>query len=198
MNPLTRRQRGSFLTGPIVVVSLVIIAFTAIDARAQMSMGSFKGYLTGHVGAISGGELTNERLAAGASVSVQEQGGWGAELDFGHASDAVAGRQRLDINTYLINAAWVRPMGLVRPFAVVGAGVLQIDGCDTCNGNARTHDLGISAGGGAFVAMTDWAGARADVRYFFSGGDHANLGRPDNFSFWRISVGATFMWDITP
>ena len=198
MNPSTRRNRGSLRTGRIVLMSFVVVALTAIDARAQMSMGSFKGYLTGHVGTIAGGELTNERLVAGASVSVQEQGGWGAEIDFGHASDALSGRQRLDINTYLVNASWVRPHGLVRPFGVVGAGVLQIDGCDPCNGDTRTHDVGFSAGGGAFLVVNDWAGARADVRYVVSPGDHANLGRPDGFSFWRISVGATFMWDIKP
>jgi hypothetical protein len=182
----------------LVACVLACVALSAVDARAQMTMGSFKGYLTGHVGAISGGELTNERLTGGASVSVQEQGGWGAELDFGHTSDATSRRQLLDINTYFVNAAWVRPQGLVRPFGVVGGGVLQIDGCDACNRSARTHDFGVGAGAGAFIAVTDWAGLRGDVRYFFSRADHADLGRPDNFSFWRIAVGATFMWDIAP
>src|SRR5687768_2973565 len=111
-----RRVRGTLKASRIWVWTVVVLGLGVVDARAQMSMGSFKGYLTGHIGSMAGGDLTNERLAVGASVSVQEEGGWGAEIDFGHASEAVSGRQRLDINTYLVNAAWVRPQGLVRPF----------------------------------------------------------------------------------
>lgn len=179
--------------------ALAFVVVGAVDARAQMSMGSFKGYLTGHIGTISGGDLTNERLTAGASVSVQELGGWGAELDFGHTSDATVGRQILDINTYLVNAAWVRPHGLVRPFGIIGAGVLQINGCDApCTVAARTYDFGVSAGGGAYLALHDMAGLRADVRYFFTSADHPDLRRPDNVGFWRVTFGATFMWDVVP
>jgi len=183
-----------------MVFAVALIAVTAIDARAQMSMGSFKGYLTGHVGAITGGPLTNERLTAGVSVAVQEQLGWGAEIDFGHTGDAlINNRQVLDINSYIVNASWVRPRGLVRPFAIAGAGVMQIDGCDfPCNRAARTYDLGLSAGAGAFLALHDSAGLRGDVRYFFAGADHPDLRRPDNIHYWRISFGATFMWDILP
>ena len=184
----------------VMLWTVMMLALSAIDARAQMSMGSFKGYFTGHVGAITGDPLTNERLTAGVSVAVQEQLGWGAEIDFGHTGDAlVENRQVLDVNSYMVNASWVSPHGLVRPFAVAGAGVMQIDGCDfPCNRAARTYDLGLSAGGGAFLALHDMAGLRADVRYFFAGADHADLHRPDNFHYWRISVGATFMWDILP
>ena len=176
---------------------MMLLAVSAIDARAQMSMGAFKGYLTGHVGAASGQDLANERFTFGGSVSVQEQGGWGAELDFGHASDANAISQTLDINTYVVNAAYIFPRGLVRPFGTVGAGVMQLDGC-ACNRAARTYDLALSAGGGAYFALHDMAGIRADGRYFFAGADHPDLNRPDSFGFFRLSVGATLMWDIVP
>ena len=183
----------------IVVFTMALIAVTVIDARAQMSMGSFKGYLTGHVGAITGEPVTNARLTTGASVAVQELLGWGAEIDFGHTSDALVGRQILDVNSYMVNASWVRPHGRVRPFVVAGAGVMQIDGCDfPCNRAARTYDLGLSAGGGAFLALHDMVAVRGDVRYFFAGADHPDLRRPENFHYWRISLGATLMWDILP
>jgi len=178
-------------------VMAMVLTLGAIDARAQ-SLGSFKGYLTAHVGAIEGQDLTSARINGGASVSVQEASGWGAEFDFGRALDASAGRQLLDINTYLVNASWIRPIGLVRPFGIVGAGIVQIDGCDGCNRPARTYDLGMSAGGGAYLALHDMAAVRADVRYFFTSADHPDLRRPDNFGFFRISVGVTFMWDASP
>lgn len=183
-----------------VFVLCAMLALTARDARAQgMSMGTFKGYLTGHVGAIFGGDLSNDRLSGGASVSVQENTGWGAELDFGHAQDGQSGRQVLDVTSYLVNAAFVRPKGTIRPFAELGAGVLQLNGCDTpCNVPAKTYDFAMNAGGGAFVAINDMFGFRADLRYIFSAGDHPELHRPDNFNFWRASVGITYMWSIAP
>jgi hypothetical protein len=176
------------------------IVMTARDAHAQgMSMGSFKGYLTGHVGAIDGGDLSSDRLSGGASISVQESTGWGAELDFGHAQDAHAGRQVLDITSYLVNAIFVHPKGMIRPFGELGAGVLQINGCDSpCSIPARTYDFGMNAGGGAFVAVNDVFGFRADLRYIFSAGDHPELHRPDNFNYWRASFGVTYIWSIAP
>jgi hypothetical protein len=39
---------------------------------------------------------------------------------------------------------------------------------------------------------------RADARYIFTTADHPELNRPDNFSYWRFTVGATFMWSILP
>jgi len=180
-------------------LAAALLVFSPIEASAQMTMGSFKGYLTGHVGMIAGDELNNEKLEGGASVSVQEERGWGAELDFGHASDAVAGRQILDVTSYLVNASWVKPRGLVRPFFVTGAGVLQVNGCDApCNISARTYDFAMNAGGGAYLAFNDFAALRADARYIFSAADHPDLNRPDNFSYWRFTVGATFMWTILP
>ena len=182
---------------PMVVAALV--CGSAIDARAQMSMGSFSGYLTGHLGAIAGGEVDEERLALGVSVAVHEGNGWGAELDLGHTSDATSGRQYLDVTSYTVNGAWTRPAGLVRPFGLAGVGIVQVNGCDfPCNRPARTYDFGLTTGGGVFIMPHDAFGLRADVRYFFTSADHFDLNRPDNFNFWRVSFGATFSWAIAP
>jgi hypothetical protein len=173
-----------------------LIVVSANDARAQMTMGTFKGYLTGHVGMVAGGDVTNERIVAGASAAVHESDGWGAEIDFGRATDVAGSRQALDLTTYLVNAAWVKPAGLVRPFVVAGAGIMQVDGCTACTGASRTYDFGVSVGGGAFINLNDVAALRADARYFFSSADHPELRRPDNLAFWRVSIGATLMWAI--
>jgi hypothetical protein len=189
MNRSTRR---------IVVCTLALLALTASDARAQV-MGSFNGFLTGHLGAISGGDISSARATLGASVAVHDTTGWGAEIDFGHTADAVADRQILDVTSYMVNATWMRPKGRVRPFGVAGAGILQVNGCDSpCPVPARTHDLGVNAGAGAFVMFNDVAALRADARYVFSSADHVELRRPDNFNYWRISLGATFTWTMAP
>jgi hypothetical protein len=183
----------------IVMVALVAIVVTASDARAQMTFGTFKGLLTGHVGAIAGGDVSGERLAAGVSVAVHENTGWGAEIDFGHSSDATVGSQILDVTTYTVNAAWLKPEGLIRPTFVIGAGAFQVNGCGaSCTLPSRTYDFGVSVGGGAFVVLNEVAALRADARYFFSSADHPDLGRPDGLAFWRVSIGATFIWAIVP
>ena len=171
----------------------------AIEASAQSSRGTYTGFLTGHVGAVTGGDVSEPRATLGVSVAVHEQTGWGAEIDFGHASDAAAARQVLDVTSYMVNAIWARPEGLIRPFGLAGAGILQVNGCDSpCNIPARTYDLGVSAGGGAFVTLNDVAALRADLRYFWASADHVDLRRPDNFNYWRVTFGATFIWALAP
>ena len=79
------------------------------------------------------------------------------------------------------------------------SGIFQVDGCiSPCGAAPRSYDLGFSVGGGTFITVTDYAGFRADARYFFSPADHPELRRPDDVKFWRVSVGATFMWSILP
>ena len=182
------------------LAALALVALTASDGFAQSrAMGSFQGLFTVHVGAVAGGEVSEARLTPGFSVSVQEPDGWGAELDFGRTSDALAGVQVLDLSTYMVNALWLRPGGYLRPFGLAGAGIMQINGCDSpCNSPANTYDFGVNFGGGLFAVLNDTVGLRGDARYFFTSADHPDLRRPDNFGFWRISVGATFMWAISP
>ena len=185
------------LTGAIAIAFLVVFGSTA-HAQSR-AMGSFGGFFTPFIGAITGGEVTQARMALGASVSVQEQDGWGAELDFAHAGNTEAGRQVLDLTTYMVNASWIRPIGFIRPFGIAGGGIMQVDGCDTpCTRTARTYDFGVTAGGGVLAVLNDTVGVRGDVRYFFSGADHVDLRRPDNVSFWRVSLGVTLMWAILP
>lgn len=182
------------------LAALAFVALTATDADAQSrNIGSFSGLFTPHVGLAAGGEVSEARGTIGVSVSVQEQDGWGAELDIGRASDAVSGVQILDLTTYMVNASWVRPEGLLRPFGIAGAGVMEINGCDApCDRPAKTYDFGLNFGGGVLAVLNDTAGVRGDARYFFTSAEHRDLRRPDNFGFWRFSIGVTLMWAIVP
>ena len=183
----------------MLLLTVMLLAASAIDASAQVGAGSFTGFLTGHAGAVTGGDLSDPRATFGVSVAVHEETGWGAEIDFGHTADVLSGRQILDVTSYMVNAVFARPNGLIRPFGTAGAGILQVNGCDApCNIPARTFDFGISAGGGTYVALSDIAALRADVRYFWASADHSDLRRPDNFNYWRLSFGATLTWAMAP
>jgi hypothetical protein len=182
------------------LAALALIALTATDGFAQnLRMGSLLGLFTAQIGTATGGELSDARMTPGFAVSVQEHDGWGAELDFGRASDARSNLQILDLTTYMFNASWVKPGGSLRPFGSAGAGVMQVNGCDSpCNRAATTYDLGFNFGGGVLAVFNDIVGVRGDVRYFVASADHPDLRRPDTFGFWRISIGATLMWAVVP
>ena len=186
-----------------MVVTAVIVggllAASAPRAEAQLSMGAFRGYFTGQAGWAMGADVSDPVFTPGVAVSVQEANGWGAEFDFGYSAEATSGRQVLDVATYMFNGNWIQPRGRVRPFASAGAGIVQIDGCDApCSRPAKTYDLGINAGGGAFYTVNDLVAVRGDVRYFRTLADHPDLRRANDFGFWRISLGVTLLWAIVP
>ena len=176
-----------------------LVAAGATRAEAQMTMRSFQGFFTGQAGVGLGGDASNPVFTPGASVSVQEANGWGAELDFGYSADLEAGRSVIDVATYMFNGNWVQPRGRLRPFAAAGLGLVQADGCESpCTRPAQTYDLGFSLGGGALFLANDLLGFRGDVRYFRTLADHPDLNRPDNLGFWRLSLGVTLAWTILP
>ena len=185
------------LTFWLAVFALVIGGGSTAHAQSRV-MGTFGGYFTPFLAVTTGGEVTQPRLTFGASVAVHEQTGWGAELDFGHAGDVEAGALSLDTTTYMVNATWMRPEGSIRPFIAAGGGIVQLDGCGFCNRPSRTYDLGWTAGGGVMALINDAVGVRGDARYFIASADHFDLQRPDNYSFWRVSVGVSVRWIVVP
>lgn len=179
------------------VLAAVLLAVTAGEAQAQMSFGSFHGFLTGHIGGTLGGATSDPRVTGGGSVSVQEATGWGAEFDFGRATKVDVDAARLSITTYMMNVNYVAPYRRIRPFALAGGGVYQVGGC-ACASPKTTYDFGITGGGGVIFLANEVIGMRADARYFWSGADHPEIGRPDNMTHWRLSVGVTYHWTILP
>lgn len=179
------------------VLASALLVCHATNADAQMSFGSFHGYLTGHIGGSLGGAVSDPRVTGGGSVSVQESTGWGAEVDFGRATEVDVDAQRLALTTYMVNMAYISPIGHIRPFAIAGGGVYQADGC-ACAHPSTTYDFGINGGGGVFFLANDVIGFRADARYFWTGADHPELARPDHLSHWRLTVGFTYLWTIAP
>jgi hypothetical protein len=186
----------------MLVLAIGVCGFVAAGAsraEAQMTMKAFQGFFTGHVGMGVGGDASNPVFTPGATASVQEANGWGAELDFGYSPDLEAGGSELEVATYMFNGNWVQPRGRLRPFGAAGLGVIQADGCAVpCTRPSKTYDLGLTLGGGAQFLANDLIGFRADVRYFRTLADHPDLNRPDHLAFWRLSLGVTLAWTILP
>jgi opacity protein-like surface antigen len=184
-------------TSVSVLVAVALLVFPAV-ARAQMTMGAFRGLATGHIGTALGNDDAGNALSVGASVAVLEEGGWGAEFDFGYADSGDAPGEGLDAQSYMVNLIGVLPKGRLRPFGVAGAGVIHAQTCDAgCVAPTAWTDFGFTGGGGLQYIFSDVFGVRADARYFTALGDHPGPVR-QNLSYWRIAVGATFLWAVAP
>jgi hypothetical protein len=179
----------------LVLLAAALAALSASEAHAQGSL--FQGYFTPFVGPSVGGDTTGARLTAGGSVSVHEESGWGAELDFGYANDTAEGAAGADLGSATVNLIWVSPTRSLRPYLLGGAGWLGLRGClQACAQAVRANDLGLDAGGGVILLAHDTFGVRGDARYVWAPGDHPN--RPNNYGFWRLSVGFTMLWAVLP
>lgn len=184
-----------------MLMSIVIAwGLLAVGAgRADAQSGVYFGHLTGQIGVAVGSDLPNPAIAPGVSVSVQESSGWGGELDVGYAHAPGSSGPDLDLTTYMVNLNWMAPAGKVRPYGVGGAGVIQVHGCfSACAAIATVYDFGVNVGGGALYPVNDMLAVRGDLRYFWASGDQASPTRPQNYGFWRASIGVTFTWAIVP
>jgi hypothetical protein len=181
-----------------ISIVLALVAVAAGRAEAQTG-GTYTGFLTGQLGITAGGDVPASVLTPSVSVSVQEDSGWGAELDLGYANGAPSSSQELDLTTYMVNAIWQAQKGTVRPYGLGGVGAIQVHGCFSfCTQIATVFDFGVNVGGGAFYPLNDVVGFRGDLRYFWAPGDKTGSTRPGNYSFWRASVGVTFIWTLAP
>jgi hypothetical protein len=180
-----------------IVAAAAAAGINAAPAAAQG--GVYNGQLSVQLGGTSGGDMPSASVTPSLSVAVHETTGWGAELDFGFANGKPTLANELDLTTYMVNITWLAPSGIVRPYGVGGAGVIQVHGCFfPCPSIATVYDIGVNFGGGALYTINDLIGVRGDVRYFIAPGDKSGFTRPGNYSFWRVSAGVTIHWSITP
>jgi Outer membrane protein beta-barrel domain len=183
-------------TGPWTIVIAALVAFSSANASAQGT--SYHSFATGFAGAMAGGDLPRTSLALGAAVTVNEESGWGADMDFSFADDDSTQRA-LDVTAFMVNANWTKPHGFWRPYFSGGVGALRLHGCITaCPEVSTTTDLGVNAGGGTFITINDVLFVRAEGKYLWAPGQHSDSSRPDNYGFWRASIGFTFMWTLVP
>ena len=95
----------------VCVLMAVALLLVPAAARAQMTMGAFRGLATAHIGAALGNDDAGNALSVGGSVAVLEQSGWGAEFDFGYADSGDAPGEGLDAQSYMLNVIGVWPKG---------------------------------------------------------------------------------------
>ncbi len=174
----------------------MLLTVSVADASAQGS--TYRSYATAFAGAVAAGDLPRTSLALGGAVSVSEESGWGADMDFSFSDDDST-QGALDVTAFMINANWTRPSGFVRPYVSGGLGALRLHGCvSACPQVSSITDFGANVGGGTFITITDIVFVRAEAKYLWAPGEHPDLSRPDNFGFWRATIGFTLMWTIVP
>lgn len=176
------------------------LAFSLWAAAAAAQTVGGVGLLTGHLGAGSGGDVRVRSLTLGASLTVVENNGLGAELDLGHVRVVDAERfAESGITTLNVGPVWMVPHPTVRPFIALGAGLFRVratalDGATTVN---RT-DWGFAAGGGVVYNVSDALAVRGDLRYhrLFDRHDDVPLLNGGFFDFWRTSIGLSLTWPL--
>jgi opacity protein-like surface antigen len=177
-------------------VALVLLTANVADAQPAV----FSGLLTGHIGAVAGGDVRDWTVAPGASMTVIDESGLGVEVDVGHAGDFDSEQfHDSSITSVMVNFTTVYPQERFRPFLIVGAGILRLRAALQPNAASISHtDTGWNAGGGALYMMNEALGFRADVRYFrnFGRQDAFPLGNNGVLDFVRSSFGVTYVWPM--
>lgn len=181
---------------PVVRIALaaLFIAGATADARAQSFVSPFIGFNFGGDAAcpeITGCE--DKRLNAG--VTIGRMGGvLGFETDFGYAKDffGTAPGFSSSVLTLMGNIMVVPDLGPVRPYALVGLGLIKthVELTPESVFTTDNNELGWNLGGGAFIFFGEHVGVRGDVRYFHSFEDLEILGLTlgdTNLDFGRAS-----------
>jgi hypothetical protein len=182
--------------GVWTVAIAALLVMSVSDAIAQS--GTYQGFGTGFVGTAGGGDLARTSVSVGGAVAVVESSGWGADMEFSFSDDDHE-TTAADLLTFMLNANWTRPRGAWRPYVSGGIGVLRLHGCLTgCPTVISATDVGLNAGGGAYVRVNDLVFVRGEVKYLWAPGDHPPLLRPDNYGFVRATIGVTVAWTIAP
>jgi hypothetical protein len=171
----------------------------ASSAQAQSRGQLYRGLATGLVASSLGGDLNDPVMTLGGTVSVQDEGGWGAEIDFAVGDDNNAQNREADITSLTVG---VNYFGIIRgvpvhPYGGLGVGTLGVHGCLLpCSRVTTTWNLGLYFAGGAQYDLNDIVGLRGDVRFMMAPGGHSGTSRPDNWKFWRVAFGLTVGWTI--
>lgn len=189
--------------GPLIVA---LVAGDAAPAHAQLIASP-------HLDANVAGDVETERGGVGVSVGyyfpVWRGLGLGLELDaawHGHffRDEDVAHLvpKELDLNTDALILAnnLVVPVSIPgapiwRPYGTAGFGVIRaMFRSGDKNYDSDQNNPTFNAGIGMMHQLTRLVGLRVDVRYYHAFVDeHAGKGGyPEDYEFWRISVGATF------
>jgi hypothetical protein len=195
---------------PIFLAAFVLLLINASGASAQIAAAEYgnvknETVLSGHIGSSFGGQLDDESLNFGGSLSWLWNSTVGAEVLAGFAPDFSVGDQGLDdtqINNYMVNLIAAVPLGSNaqwQPFVSGGLGALTLStGNDIQDvlgiGDVDESELGGNIGFGLMGFAGNW-GVRGDVRYYSEMGDPgADTLFLDDVDFWRTNIGLGYRW----
>src|SRR5438045_3670485 len=161
--------------------SMVIAALAlAIAPSAAWADGYFVPFIGANFGGQVGRPLSEtvderNRFAWGFGVGGMAGGIFGAEFDFGYTHNFYASNGAVVTKSNLITAMPALVIGVpvggqhgigIRPYGVVGAGLLRRDlDFETVDSLSR-NDFGYVLGGGVMGYFSDRVGLRGDLRYF--------------------------------
>ena len=177
-----------------IAVLFAGIAFAA-PAHAEGFVTPFVGFdYGGDVGAalthtFPEGNSTTWGVSLGGSSGV-----FGGEVDFGYAPQffATSGGDSA-VMTLMSNLMLVLPAGPVRPYGVVGLGLIRSHAqLNSSLADVSQNTLGYDIGGGINIFFVHSVGIRGDVRHMHTLQD-ITLGVFQNqpLDFWRASAGLT-------
>jgi opacity protein-like surface antigen len=187
----------------ILLSSCLLTLIAAAPAVAQTTGG----LATPFIGIVTDTPIDENRTVYGGAIGATGRV-VGFEVDFGYAPNFFELEDEFgelgssgSVSTVMGNLLIGAPLGKVRPYATVGAGLMRsnlelFDFFDDLDRN----DFGINYGGGVMVFFTDNIGIRGDLRQFRSlQNDDENDDFPDpgdfdlgDFKFWRATAGVTF------
>jgi opacity protein-like surface antigen len=184
----TRKRLGATIVrrnAPALFCAVAVLAAvmgTPAQTRAQGYISPFIGFdFGGDSGCpeISGCE--DKRLNAGVALGTMGLV-LGFEFEFGYANDFFGEIPGVDssVLTAMGNVMFIPAIGPVRPYALVGLGLIKSH-VELTPANLLTsdnNDLGWDIGGGLLVLFGDHLGVRGDIRYFHAFQDLEILGLP--------------------
>ena len=170
-------------SGVIAVLALVFFIGATSDLRAQSFISPFIGF---NFGGDSGcPELTGcEEKRLNAGVAIGRMGSvLGFETEFGYAKNFFGDNApafESSVLTVMGNVMIVPDLGPVRPYALVGLGIIKsrVEFTPDSLLTSGNTDFGWDLGGGVFVFFGNHVGVRGDIRYFHSFEDLEILGLP--------------------
>jgi hypothetical protein len=181
----------------ISVFALALLVLVAAPTRAQGFISPFAGYNFGGDSAncASLQNCEDKRLNLGVSLGTTN-GILGFEEDIAYARDFFGKTPGVSnaVLTLMSNLMLVLPAGPIRPYAIVGLGLIRPHvEFDAGSLALDTNALGYDIGGGVNLFLGHAIGLRGDVRHLRTM-QSVTLGlfSNDQLDFWRASAGLTF------
>jgi opacity protein-like surface antigen len=187
----------------VILSSLTFALLAAAPAVAQTTGG----LVTPFIGVVTDTPIDENRTVYGGSVGATGSI-VGFEFDFGYTPNFYEVEDDFgelgssgSVTTVMGNLLIGAPLGRVRPYATVGAGLMRsnLEFFDFFDDLSR-NDFGINYGGGVMLFVSDNVGIRGDLRQFRSlrnedlDDDFPEPGDFElgDFTFWRATAGVTF------